>query len=148
VTSHCGNRALENAVVSSTLGRGDELMAAQTPNKVDVKGWITLIVSLCVFIGGIVWAAHKELAAVDSKIEGLDKRTTKIETALRLLADSQGGKTKELIDDALAAAKIQKDFGNEQASARLLRTIQKIIEEEKTAKAEAPQTFFLKRLEN
>src|SRR5207248_2315219 len=95
----------------------------------------TLIIALFLFTGGIVWTIGKE-------INGLDKRTTKIETALKLLADSQGGKTKELIDDALAAAQMQNEFGNERASSGLLHSVEQIIAEEKTAKVYAPPAFF------
>jgi hypothetical protein len=115
--------------------QGGEEMAAPTTSKVDVKGWIVFILTLIVFIGGTVWTVGRE-------IHSLDKRTTKIEIALKLLTDSQGGKIKELIGDALAAAQMQKDFGNEQASSRLLRNTQQIIAEEKNAKAYAPPEFF------
>src|SRR5271170_7382410 len=50
---------------------------------------------------GIGWTVHYEIGRVYSQMESADRRMARVETAVHILADGQGEKTRTMVDQAL-----------------------------------------------
>jgi hypothetical protein len=100
------------------------------------------IFTACVFVGGLVWAAHTELNKLDDRIAGLDKHISRVESAVRIVGARQGGDTKTLIDEALAVAKNDSDAGRTEGAKLVLDIVNRLLQEEKASREPAPQEFF------
>ena len=84
--------------------QGESPVAPPVKPKTDWKGWTSLVLASCAFVGGIVWLVHSEISKIDSSIAGLDKHIARVESAIRMVGAKQGGDTKTLVDEALTVA--------------------------------------------
>jgi hypothetical protein len=68
--------------------------------KTDWKWTFTML--LIVFgLTGVGWGIHYEIGRVYSQMESADRRMARVETAIHILADGQGEKTRTMVDQAL-----------------------------------------------
>jgi len=79
--------------------------------------WIFTMLLIVVGITGAGAMTHYEIGRVYSQMEGADRRMARVETAVHILADSQGEKTRTMVDEALtisqnAAASSAEMLGN------------------------------------
>src|SRR5260370_39688272 len=96
----------------------------------------------CVFVGGLIWAAHIEISKLDERIAGVDKHVGRVETAVRIVGAKQGGDTKALIDEALVVAKNASDAGRTESAKAMLDIANRLLAEQKASREPAPQEFF------
>src|SRR5580704_3273789 len=96
----------------------------------------------CVFVGGLLWAAHVEISKIDERIAGLDKHLGRVETAVRIVGAKQGGDTKTLIDEALIVAKNATNEGRTESAKTALDIANRLLGEQKASLEQAPQEFF------
>lgn len=106
------------------------------------------LMGIASFVGGGVWVVHTEVSRIDQAIEKIDKRMVNLTMAIKVLGDAQGGKTKELVDDALTIAQAKAQAGDVQAAARIVNMANELIAEEKQKRQTAPQEFFQNALAN
>jgi hypothetical protein len=97
-------------------------------NALKIVGSIAAIVGT---LGGLGWGLHSEFSKVSERIDKIDKRMTNLTMAVKILGDAQGGKTKELVDDALTVAQMKNASGDTQAAARLLVMANELVAQEK-----------------
>jgi hypothetical protein len=79
--------------------------------------WIFTMLLIVSGIAGAGAMTHYEIGRVYNQIEGADRRMARVETAVHILADSQGEKTRTMVDEALtisqnAAASSAEMLGN------------------------------------
>jgi hypothetical protein len=100
------------------------------------------LMGIASFVAGGVWVVHLELSRIDQAIGKTDKRMVGLTMAIKVLGDAQGGKTKDLVDDALTIAKAKNESGDTQAAARTLAIANELIAEQKQKGVQAPHQFF------
>lgn len=93
---------------------------------------VILIISGAVVAG---WKLHSEFSSINAQIGSL-------RMAVKILADSQGGKTKELVDDALDLAKLDLDAGKSSQAQSALSIANAFIAEMKSSKIRVDPEFF------
>ena len=79
--------------------------------------WIFTMLLMVAGIIGVGAMNHYEIGRMYAQIEGADRRMARVETAVHILADSQGEKTRTMVDEALtisqnAAASSAELLGN------------------------------------
>src|SRR5579862_4662004 len=52
-------------------------------------------------LAGVGWMIHYDIGRVYSQMEATDRRMARVETAVHILADGQGEKTRTMVDEAL-----------------------------------------------
>lgn len=125
-----------------------EARMPQKPQKqVDWKWLITTILVLVGLVVGATWKIDSKFSDIGSRVDRVDKHLTKIESAVRVIADRQGGDVKGLVDDILVAAKAQQDSGNPNAAANILKALPKIIQPEHTQLSTASVAHAARNLE-
>ena len=77
---------------------------------------------------------RRDFSALQIRTANIENRVAKIEVAVKTSADAQGGKTKELVDDALAVAKVDLDLGDREHAGSALAVANKLIAERIAAK--------------
>jgi hypothetical protein len=90
------------------------------------SNWKWFIGTMLVVIGvgiSLYSLIHPDL----EKINQLTTSLAKTNAAIKVVADKQGGDSRALVDDILAAAKVQQDTGNVTAATRLLDALPNII---------------------
>jgi hypothetical protein len=112
------------------------------PEKPDIKRWIEFIVFLLVFGGGIVWAGHHELDQLDTRLEKIERRLDKFDSALRILSNAQNGDTKSLINEILAQAKEFSNAGRKDSALKFLAAANKLTDSVIIHQTTAPPSFF------
>jgi hypothetical protein len=103
---------------------------------------LTALITVALLVGGAVWVVHNELSKIDGRMGDIDKRMARLETAIRILSDAQGGNTKELVHEALTVARAKIESGNTESACKLVAVANKLIAHEKEANVPAPATFF------
>lgn len=63
--------------------------------------WTFTMLLVVVGLAGVGWMIHYEVGRVYSQMESEDRRMARVETAVHILADEQGEKTRTLVDEAL-----------------------------------------------
>jgi hypothetical protein len=122
--------------------QGELPMAPPAKTGIDWKGWTSLVLAGCLFVGGIVWLVHSELSRIDKSVAGLDKHIARVESAVRMVGAKQGGDTKTLVDEALAVAKNASDGGQTESAKTVLDIANRLLAEQKASREPAPQEFF------
>jgi hypothetical protein len=103
------------------------LQPAQRPSALNMAVTVVgTIVAVAACVGAAAWR-------VGSEIERVDKKTQALTMAVKVLADAQGGRTKELVDDALAIAQARLESGQMQAAHSALSIANRFIAEERAA---------------
>jgi hypothetical protein len=121
-------------------------MAKATENRAGLNlGSALVMIGL---VGASLWALHTEFSGVNEKISGVDKHISRVEIAVRIIADKQGGDTKELVDDALTVAQNASDSGNFASAQRALSIANRLLAEQKDVRSTVPTEFFSATLRN
>jgi hypothetical protein len=105
------------------------------------------IFTACVFVGGLLWAAHIEISKLNDRIANVDKHIARVETAVRIVGAKQGGDTKTLIDEALAVAKNASDAGRTDSAKKVMDIANRLLTEQRISREQVPQEFFDKAME-
>ena len=63
--------------------------------------WTITMLLVVVGLAGVGAVIHYEIARVYSQMESADRRMARVETAVHILADGQGEKTRSMVDEAL-----------------------------------------------
>jgi hypothetical protein len=101
-------------------------------NTIRIAGSIAAIV---LTIGGTVWGLHSEFSM-------LDKRMGKLEIAMRIVAEKQGGDTKELVNDALAVVRMKLESGQTEQARSALSIANKLMAAQKSSNVPLSRGFF------
>lgn len=115
---------------------------SKSPPLTTILSIVAAVVLVAGFAGGAVWAVHLELTKRDEAIGKIDKRIDSLTMAIKVLGDAQGGKTKELVDDALAIARMNVDVGNSNRAQSALSIANTFMAELKSSKVPADPSFF------
>lgn len=97
------------------------------------SAWAVILIVLGAV--GTGWKLHSEFSSIKAQIGSL-------KMAVKILADSQGGRTKELVDDALAISKANLDAGNSKEAQSALSIANAVMAELKSSKVPADPQFF------
>jgi hypothetical protein len=63
--------------------------------------WTFTMLLVVAGLAGVGWMIHYEIGRVYSEMESTDRRMARVETAVHILADEQGEKTRTMVDEAL-----------------------------------------------
>jgi hypothetical protein len=99
-------KAIEDSSIVKPL-----LHPAPQPQKLSTLSTVLAVIGIATFVGGAVWIVHSEVSRIDQTMDNIDKRIGSLTIAVKILAEAQGGKTKELVEDALAVAQMRRDAG-------------------------------------
>jgi hypothetical protein len=110
--------------MSKTLGDLQLRSVAVTNEQSGKTDWKWTFTMLLVVLGvaGVGWMTHYEIGRVYSQVESADQRMARVETAVHILADGQGEKTRTMVDQALT---ISQD--NAASSAELLGNLKSYL---------------------
>ena len=56
------------------------------------------VVGIVLLLGGGGWGFHSVFSKIDDRMNAVDKRMNALTMAVKIIADTQGGKTKELVE--------------------------------------------------
>jgi len=108
---------------------------------------IVAVVVVAGFAGGAVWAVHFELSKRDDAIGKIDKRMDGLKMAIKVLGDAQGGKTKELVDDALTISKLNLDAGKSIQAQSALSIANAFMADLNSSKIQVDPRFFTESID-
>jgi hypothetical protein len=113
------------------------------------RGWLeslksawTVISILILGVAGAGWKLHDEFTQRDESINRVEKHMASLQMAIKVLGDAQGGKTKELVDDALAISKLDIDTGHSIEARSAVSVATTLTAELKSSKVPADPKFF------
>ena len=110
-----------------------------------VANIITLIgglIALLPAIGGVGWRLHSEFSKIDEQMEKIDKHMGKLDIAIKILAEKQGGETKELVNDALAVVRMKLDSGQADQARSALSIANKLMVEQEASTIPVGHEYF------
>jgi hypothetical protein len=119
-------------------------MAQAAQSKPHWSNWVTLIIAVLLFGGGVVWAAHHEISTVTDRLDRIERRMDKLDSAIRILSKAQSGDTQELIKEILSQAKGFSNAGKEEAARKFTAAAQKLTDAQLAQHAPAQPEFFEK----
>jgi hypothetical protein len=68
-------------------------------------GIVTVLISVALFVGSAVWVAHSESARINSRMDATEKRLAGLETAIRILSETQSKPmVRNLVNHTLAVS--------------------------------------------
>jgi hypothetical protein len=86
-------------------------------------GFLAVIVAVLTTFGWL----HSDISDIRKDVATNSQSITKIESAVKIIADRQGSDTQGLVDDVLAAAKVQQQLGNPSVAARILNHLPEVV---------------------
>jgi hypothetical protein len=124
------------------------MAAIKKNSEIDWKWVIPTALGAVIVVGGFLWAAHSEISRIDDRLVALDKHISRVETAVRIIGAKQGGDTKTLTDEALTVAANASHAGRIENAKVSLDVANRLLEQQKNARINAPQQFFDDALNN